>query len=100
MMFVIGDNFVNYALCTDLKKAHKAGVFEEMGIESEQEDRYVSELERRMKALDAKSVYIAVKSFAEEHRETVIRTLEYLDDQQRQKQREGEKRPNGKRENV
>lgn len=87
MNFVIGDNFVNYTLRKDLIEAHKAGVFEEMGDESEQEDRYVSELERRMKALDDKSVYIAVKSFAEEHRETVIRTLDYLDEQQRKQQK-------------
>ena len=83
MNFVKGDNFVNYALCKDLVGAHRAGVFPDMGIESAQEDRYVSELERRMKALDEKSVYIAVKSFAEEHRETVIRTLDYLDEQTR-----------------
>lgn len=101
MIFVKGDNFVNYALCKDLKKAHKAGVFEDIGIESEQEDRYVSELERRMKALDDKSVYIAVKSFAEQHRETVIRTLDYLDEQQKQKLKmEGEKQQHGGHQNL
>ena len=83
MPFVIGENFVNYALLKDLKKAHKAGVFEDFGDDSEQEDRCMSELERRMAALDEKETYIAVKTFAEHHRETVIRTLDYLDEQTR-----------------
>ena len=76
--YVIGENFVNYALLKDLKKAHKAKVFDDMGDDSEQEDRFVSELERRMAALDEKETYIAVKTFVDHHRETVIKTLEYL----------------------
>lgn len=73
-----GDAFVNYALCRDLVEAHAAGVFPEMGIEGEDEDRHVSELERRMKALDEKEVYIAVKTFIENHMRTVVRSLEYM----------------------
>ena len=84
--YIIGENFVDYALCKDLKKAHKAGVFKDFGDDSEQEDRYVSELNRRMNALDSKSVYIALKAFIKNHRNTVVRTLEYLE-----KEREGEK---------
>lgn len=76
--FVIGDNFVNYALKRDLKKAHKAGVFKDIGDESEQEDRHVSELERRMNALDEKETYIAVKTLIKMHSETFIKTLYYM----------------------
>lgn len=83
MPFVIGENFVNYSLLKDLKKAHKAGVFEDMGDDSEQEDRFVSELERRMAALDEKETYIVVKTLVNHHRNTVIKTLEYLDEQVR-----------------
>jgi len=78
-----GDTFVNYALCRDLVKAHDAGVFPDMGIDGEDEERHVSELERRLKAFDDKEVYIAVKTFANHHRKTVVKTLEYM-------QKEGE----------
>ena len=76
--FVIGDNFVNYALKRELVKANKAGVFEDMGDQSEQEDRHVSEFERRMKALDEKETYIAVATLIRTHSETFIKTLYYL----------------------
>lgn len=84
--FIIGETFVNYSLVKDYKKAHKAGVFRDLGIEDENEERCMSELERRMAALDEKETYIAVKTFIEHHRETVIKTLEYLN------KKEGEKR--------
>ena len=77
MPFVIGENFVNYSLLKDLKKAHK-----DMGDDSEQEDRFVSELERRMAALDEKETYIVVKTLVNHHRKTVIRTLEYMEGEQ------------------
>lgn len=81
-----GDTFVNYSLLTDLEGAYRAKVFPDMGIDGEEEERYVSELERRMIALDDKSVYIAVKAFVDTHRATVIKTLEYL------QKKEGEKK--------
>ena len=76
--YVIGDDFVNYVLKRDLIKANKAGVFKDMGDDSEQEDRHVSEFERRMKALDDKETYIAVKTLLESHSETFIKTLYYM----------------------
>lgn len=84
MMFVVGDDFVNYTLLRDIDKAYKAGVFPDKGIDNEDEDRYLSELERRMTALDDKSVYVAIKAFVKHHRKTVVRTLEYME-------KEGEK---------
>lgn len=76
--YVVGDDFVNYALKRDLVKANKAGVFEDMGDDSEQEDRHVSELERRMLALDDKETYIAVKTLLQSHSKTFIKTLYYM----------------------
>lgn len=76
---ITGETFINYELLQDIDKAHDAGVFDDMGIEGETEERYVSELERRMNAMDEKSVYIAVKTFAINHRETVKKTLEYME---------------------
>ena len=72
------ESFIDFALCKDLMKAYKAGAFSDMGVEGEEEDRYVSELKRRMRAFDDKSVYVAIRTFVKYHRETVIRTLEYI----------------------
>ena len=78
MSYIVGDNFVNYSLKRDLVKAHKEGVIKDMGDDSEQEDRHVSEFERRMKALDEKETYIAVKTLIMEHTDTFIKTLYYM----------------------
>ena len=87
--FIIGETFVNYALVKDYKRAHKAGVFHDQGDETENEERHMSELERRMAALDEKETYVTVKTLVEQHRETVIKTLEYLN---KIKEKEGEKK--------
>lgn len=31
MRFIIGDDFIDYELCRDVKGAHKAGVFQDFG---------------------------------------------------------------------
>lgn len=80
-----GETYVNYALQKDIIKAFNAGVFPEIGDISEDEERHTSELERRMKALDEKEVYIALKTFVNYHRRTVVKTLEYMN-------REGERK--------
>lgn len=77
------DSFISYALLKDIKKAHKAGVFEDMGDDSEEEDRHVSELERRMAALDEKETYITVRTLIQNHRRTFIKTLEYMEGEQK-----------------
>ena len=84
--YVKGDNFVSYTLLEDLRKAYAAGVFHEMGDISENEDRYVSELERRMMALDEKSTYIAIKALVSQHFDTVVKSLAYLKKQEGEKQ--------------
>jgi len=78
---------VDYALLKDLKKAHKAGVFEDIGVDNENEKLHVSELEYRLEAFDEKETYIAVKTLVRQHRKTVVNTLEYLN-----KEKEGEKK--------
>ena len=79
MTVEIGEAFVDYALCRNVKGAHKAGVFEDMGVEGEEEDRHISELERRMTALDDKETYVVVKTLVENHKRTVAKTLEYME---------------------
>lgn len=71
--------FIDFDLVKDIKKAHKAGVFTDMGDESENEERHVSELERRMAALDEKETYVTIKTLVKHHRRTVIKTFEYME---------------------
>ena len=66
----VGETFVDYALCKNVKQANKAGVFEDIGIDSEEEDRHISELQRRMTALDEKETYVVVKTLVETHMKT------------------------------
>lgn len=74
----IDESFVNYALLKDIRQAYTAGVFDDLGDVSEDEDRHVSELERRMKALDEKETFVVVKTLKENHSETFEKTIEYL----------------------
>lgn len=84
MRILIGDDFVDYELCRDVRGAHAAGVFKDFGIDSDEEDRHISEFGRRMEALDDKETYIAVKKLLYSHTETFINALYYI------KQMEGE----------
>ena len=74
----IGDTFVNYTLCKDIKKAAQAGIIEQ-GFDTEEEDRFVSELERRIAAFDDKETYIAIKTLVKNQARTVARTLTYME---------------------
>lgn len=74
----IGETFVNYTLCKDIKKAARAGVID-MGFDTEEEDRFVSELERRIAAFDDKETYVAIKTLVRNQARTVARTLTYME---------------------
>lgn len=75
----IGETVVDYALLKELDEAEEAGVFKGIGVPGENENRHVSELSYRMKALDDKETYIAVKALVTTHWEAFKRTLEYLE---------------------
>lgn len=83
-----GDSFVNYALLRFIKKGFAARVFDEFGDDSEDEDRHVSELDRRMRALDQKEVFVTVKAIVESNWETFAKTIIFL-------KQEGEKNHDG-----
>jgi len=72
---------VDYSLLKDLEKAHKAGVFSDMGVDNDNEKLHVSELEYRLEAFDDKETYIAVKTLVKHHRTTVVKTLEYMNEE-------------------
>ena len=67
---------VDYALLKDLEQAHDAGVFNDMGVDNDNEKLHVSELEYRVSAFDEKETYITVKTLVNHHRKTVVKTLE------------------------
>lgn len=71
--------FIDFDLVKDINKAHEAGVFEEMGDESENEERHVSELKRRMAALDEKETFVTLQALIKHHRKTVIKTFEFME---------------------
>ena len=85
MSYEIGETFVNYSLCEEVHKAHNAGVFEDMGMDSEEEDRHISELERRMNALDEKETFVVIKTLVENHKSTVAKTLIYMEGERNEK---------------
>lgn len=75
----VGETLIDYALCEDLEEAEDAGVFTGIGIPGENEDRHCSELARRMNALDAKEIYITVKTLATNHWDTFSKSILYLE---------------------
>ena len=74
----IGETLIDYTLCEDLVDAEKAGVFTDLSVPGENEDRHVSELGRRMIALDEKETYLTIKTLIENHWETFVKTIHYL----------------------
>lgn len=87
------DPFVNYGLIRDVDEAEEEGVISVKVIGDEElEFRHLSELERRMRAFDEVEVYISINAFVQHHRQTVIRTLDYL----QKKEGEKDERPKDK----
>ena len=74
--------FVNFALIRSIKKAIIAKVIRQYVFDTEEEERHLSELERRTKAMDEVEVYVITKTFIENHREVFVRSLEYISKQE------------------
>ena len=79
----IGEVFVDYGLCDEIDRAYEVGVFEDKGVEGENEDRHLSELNRRMVALDSKEVFVVTRAILENHKETVKRTIKFMEGEKR-----------------
>ena len=75
----VGETAVDYSLCEELEEAYKAGVFDDMGVPGENEDRHVSLLEYLMIPLDDKETYVVTKTLVTHHWDTFKKTLEYLE---------------------
>lgn len=75
----VGDTVIDYALLKELDEAEEAGVFKGIGVPGENENRHVSELSYRMKALDEKETYIAIKAIVTTHWEAFSKSIQYLE---------------------
>jgi len=71
--------FINYDLMKDIERVVDAGVINEVGDDTENEERHLSELSRRIAALDQVEVYTVIKSLIKYHRETFINVLEDME---------------------
>ena len=78
MRTVQDEPFVNFALMKDIQKAIDAGIIHPNAEDNEYEENHLSELERRMRALDEVEDYVTVKALVKHHRQTFVRILDYM----------------------
>ena len=74
--------FINYDLIDDIERIVDAGVIQEIATDPGYDERHLSELYRIITAMDDKEIYTVIRSIAENHRETLINTLEHMNNQQ------------------
>lgn len=67
---------INWLLAEEIKDAINAGAINEKYCNFNEPS--ISELERRMKALDEIDVYVVVKTLVKYRRELFVRILEYM----------------------
>lgn len=70
---------INFALMKDIKAAEKAGIIHpNASLDTEIEEKYLSELERVLRVLDEVENYVAVKTLVEHHKQLFVRILDYM----------------------
>lgn len=76
---------INFALMKDIKAAEAAGVIHPNApLDTEIEEKYLSELERVLRVLDEVENYVAVKTLVNYHKQLLVKILDYMN-------KEGEK---------
>lgn len=71
--------FINYGLMNDIERIVDAGVLNETSADPSFDERHLSELYRMVSAMDEIEIYVVIRSAVENHRETVVNTLEYME---------------------
>lgn len=71
--------YINYDLMDNIERVVDAGVIKEIGDDKDTEERHLSELARRMAALDEVEAYTVIVTLIKYHRETFIKTLEHME---------------------
>lgn len=70
---------MNFALMKDVRGAEKDGVIHlNVPLDNVYEEPHLSELERLLRNLDEVETYVAVKALVKHQRNTLIRTLDYM----------------------
>lgn len=76
---------INFALMKDIRAAEAAGVIHPNApLDTEIEEKYLSELERVLRVLDEVENYVAVKTLVNYHKQLLVKILDYMN-------KEGEK---------
>lgn len=70
---------INFALMKEIKAAEAAGVIHPNApLDTEMEEKYLSELERVLRVLDEVENYVAIKTLIGHHKQLFVRILEYM----------------------
>ena len=76
----IDEPAINFALMKDIRAAEAAGIIHpNASLDTEIEEKYLSELERVLRVLDEVENYVAVKTLVSYHKQLLINILEYMD---------------------
>lgn len=76
---------INFSLMKDIRAAEAAGVIHPNApLDTEIEEKYLSELERVLRVLDEVENYVAIRTLVDYHKPLFVKILEYMN-------KEGEK---------
>lgn len=70
--------FINYSLMDDIEQIVDAGVLQEVNDDPTYGDRHLSQLYKMVKAMDDAEIYTIIKSAVDNHKETLQKSLEYI----------------------
>lgn len=70
--------FINYSLMDDIEQIVDAGVLQEVNNDPTYGDRHLSQLYKMVEAMDDAEIYTIIRSAVDNHKETLQKSLEYI----------------------
>ena len=70
--------FINYKLMDDIERIVDQGVLQEVTDDPTYGDRHLSQLYKMVQAMDPDEIYTIIKSAVDNHKETVQKSLDYI----------------------
>lgn len=70
--------FINYKLIDDIERIVDQGVLQEVTDDPTYGDRHLSQLYKMVQAMDPDEIYTIIKSAVDNHKETVQKSLDYI----------------------
>lgn len=70
--------FINYKLMDDIEQIVDQGVLQEVTDDPTYGDRHLSQLYKMVQAMDPDEIYTIIKSAVDNHKETVQKSLDYI----------------------